>query len=216
MRERGVHHIWIKICGITTVEHALVAAEAGADAIGLVFAPRSPRCISFDVAAGIIDALPASVEPIGLFADALLDDPVVRAWADHDCTQWIQLHGSEDVDTVRAMREVTGCRVMRGFRFTADAVRQWDACDAIDRLLVDGSSGGGGTAFDHDALAAMMDAIGKPVVLAGGLTPDKVAQAIATVRPIGVDVSSGVEATRGVKDAELIRAFCAAVQEAGR
>ena len=104
--------------------------------------------------------------------------------------------------------------VVRGFEFTPEAVREWDRCDAVRALLVDGSAGGAGESFDHGALAAMQAEISKPVIVAGGLTPDNVAAAVRNVRPFGVDVSSGVESAPGEKDPSLMEAFCAAVREA--
>jgi phosphoribosylanthranilate isomerase len=124
---------------------------------------------------------------------------------------WVQLHGNEDERTVASFARTK--HVMRGFRFDVDEVLRWDACPDVDILLVDGSAGGTGVSFRHDQLAALMPKITKPVVLAGGLTPQNVADAIETVRPFAVDVSSGVESAPGIKDADLIRHFCAAVKK---
>jgi len=196
----------IKICGIQTAEMAALAVDAGADAIGLVVdVPDSPRTLTLDEAEAIAATLPPRIMKIAVVRDA---DP---ACADRWRATWFQLHGGEDEQTVARFARTK--HVMRGFRFDADQVRRWDACPDVDILLVDGSTGGTGEAFHHEQLAAMMPQITKPVVLAGGLTPDNVADAIATVRPFAVDVSSGVESAPGVKDGDLIRQFCAAVRE---
>lgn len=197
---------WIKICGIRTAEDAAVAAQAGADAIGLMLAERSPRCITFHEAVAIVESLPSSVKPIAVFADAPIER--ISAWPG----DWVQLHGDEDETLIIAV--ASSHRVIRGFCFDPAAVRRWEQCEGISALLVDGSTGGGGTMFDHGLLREMISGLRKPVILAGGLTPENVADAIRAVRPWAVDVSSGVERERGVKDHEKIRAFCAAVRAA--
>lgn len=199
----------VKICGITTPEAARVAIDAGADAIGLVFARNSPRSIDTETARRIVHVLPPMVTAVSVFAtgDGPLDDGL-----DADAPAWCQVHGDVDEETLE--RIAARRRVARGFRFDPEAVRRWHACESVSALLVDGSAGGAGTAFDHDALAAIMPELRKPVILAGGLTPDNVGAAIAAVRPYAVDVSSGVESAPGVKDESLVRAFCAAVRGA--
>lgn len=194
----------VKICGVRTPEDALAAARAGASMVGLVFVPGSPREIGRDEAEAILRTLPASVEPVALLVDATPDHPVLGWWRGR-----VQLHGTEDEATCAAIA-ARGHPVMRGFAFSTEAVRRWDACRAVDTLVVDGPRGGGGEGFDHGALAAMLPSLRARVLLAGGLAPGTVAQAIRTMRPWGVDVSSGVERTRGAKDAALIEAFCRA------
>jgi len=199
----------IKICGITTVETAQAAVEAGADAIGLMVVEASPRYVDADRTEIVVRHLPPLVEPVRVFRDAAPED--VTAWRG----RLVQLHGDEGelyiADLKRWRRDAL---IIRGFRFSQEAVERWARCPDVDALLIDGSSGGEGQAFDHAPLAAMMDGIEKPVILAGGLDPENVGEAIQTVRPYAVDVSSGVESTRGVKDPDLIRAFCAAVRAA--
>lgn len=202
------HRTRIKICGITSIELALVAVEAGADAIGLVFAKKSPRCIDIDAALEISEALPPFITPIGLFQLERADDPVLSEW----WGEWVQLHGEEDETLVEQVAE--SHRVIRGFRFSPDGLARWERCEHVHSLLIDGTAGGGGEMFDHAELATMRREIFKPVILAGGLTPETVGKAIHAVRPHAVDVSSGVERERGVKDAGLIAHFCAAVREA--
>src|SRR5262249_34025896 len=104
--------------------------------------------------------------------------------------------------------------IIKGMRFDPVQIRRWDQIPHVNALLIDGPAGGGGEGFDHKPLADLMRTISKPVILAGGLTAATVGEAIRTVQPYGVDVSSGVESSRGVKDATMIREFCAAVREA--
>lgn len=204
----------IKICGITQSDHALAAAEAGADAIGFMFYRESPRCITPDEARAIMDTLPPMVATVGVFVN-----PSIEMFCDCEeaCpTNYSQLHGQEDEAMVRRC----GPWLIRAIRYDAATIAaemaRWDAIDEVDAILVDGSVGGGGVALDWHGLSAAMKGIATPVFLAGGLTPENVGDAIRVVRPYGVDVSSGVERSRGQKDPVLIRAFCRAVREADR
>jgi phosphoribosylanthranilate isomerase len=201
-----VSPVRIKVCGVRTPEDALAAARAGASMVGLVFAPGSPREIDRSKAEAILAALPPGVEPVALLAGATPVHPVLHWWRGR-----VQLHGEEDEAACEAIA-ARGHAVMRGFAFTPGAVRRWDACRAVDTLVVDGPRGGGGVGFDHEALARMMDGLRARVLLAGGLTAANVGAAIDTVRPWGVDVSSGVERERGTKDHALIDAFCRAAR----
>lgn len=204
----------IKVCGVRDLETAMVAAEAGADAIGFVFVESSPRYIEPEAAAAIMGALPPMVTAVGVVRDLDVD-----AFCDLEqrcpCVL-MQLHGSEDDKTVAAC----GPGVIRGIRFDAKTIegelKHWSRLPEVDAILVDGSAGGEGAAFDWDRLASASAAapISKPLIVAGGLTPANVGQAIRAVRPWAVDVSSGVESAPGVKDHSAIRAFCAAVRSA--
>lgn len=203
----------IKICGIRDVDAALTAIDAGADAIGFVFARSSPRAIPPEEAAEIMAVLPPFVTTVGVFVNASVD-----AFCDIEetCpTHYAQLHGSEDEQTVKACAPA-----IKAIRFDpatiAAELERWDAVDDIDAILVDGSAGGEGTALDWAALAKAAEDIAKPLILAGGLNPQNVGEAIRIVRPFAVDVSSGVEREKGVKDEALIEAFCDAVREADR
>lgn len=196
----------VKICGITTIDMALVAAEAGADAIGLVFVPDSPRYVLPGPAQQVARSLPPLISAIGVFVNP--SDPDLQNWRG----QWVQLHGKEEEP--QAARVAQMRRIIKGLRFDAEQIRRWDRCLHVSALLIDGSAGGKGEAFDHRALAEMMPELKTPVILAGGLNVQNVGKAIRDVRPFGVDVSSGVESARGVKDAGMIREFCAAVREA--
>lgn len=198
----------IKICGIMSVELAMAAVDAGADAIGLVFAKKSPRCIDIDTAMEIAEALPPFVMPVGLFQLERANDPVLAEW----WGEWVQLHGTEDEAIAKEVAETH--RVIRGFRFSKSEVSRWERCEHVNTLLIDGSAGGGGEMFDHAELAALRREITRPIILAGGLTAENVAGAIRAVQPYAVDVSSGVERERGVKDVTLIAQFCAAVRAA--
>ncbi len=204
MRQRRTR---IKICGITSPEAARAAARAGADAIGLVFAPASPRFLEPDHARRIAECLPPFVTVVRVYDAIPSPDPALAAGR-----PWCQLHGAVDAAALGELARTR--RIVRGFPFEPGAVDRWDAESAVDALLIDGSPGGEGASFDHAALAAMMDRITKPVILAGGLNPENVGAAIRTVRPFAVDVSSGVESAPGRKDPELVHAFCAAVREA--
>ena len=191
-------------------ETAAAAAEHGADAVGFVFVEKSPRFIAPEDAWPIIQTLPPFVMSVGLFQDASVDE---YADAEQVCpTDFGQLHGTENEKTVRAC----GPRLLRAIQFNpktiANDLRFWSGIEEVDAVLVDGSSGGEGTALDWGALAEARESCAKPLVLAGGLTPENVGEAIRTVRPYAVDVSSGVESERGVKDHEKIAAFCAAVR----
>lgn len=201
----------IKICGIRTAEIAQAAVEAGADAVGFMFVRSSPRAIDPDDAAAIMWGLPPMVTTVGVFMNASVD-----AFADIEerCpTHYAQLHGNEDVPTVRACGPA-----IKAVRYDAATIRseleRWDALDEVDAILVDGSAGGEGASFDWPGLKAAMVGVGTPIILAGGLTPENVGHAIRAVRPFAVDVSSGVERERGVKDPALIEAFCKAVRQA--
>ena len=165
---------------------------------------ESPRYISQEDAGTLAELLPDSIQPVGLFVDA------DSALMEQSPFSWIQLHGNEDEAACERVKS-TGRTVIRGFRFSEEAVRRWSDCEAVDYLLVDGSPvGGEGIGFDHARLEDVTSELEKPLILAGGLDPDNVAEAIRATSPWGVDVSSGVERTRGEKDPARIIAFCRA------
>jgi phosphoribosylanthranilate isomerase len=202
----------IKICGIRDVETGLMAAEHGADAIGLVFVKLSPRYVEPEVAWEIASFLPPFVTSVGLFVNAKPKDiEAVREVCPFDL---VQLHGQESEPTVRAC----GPNAIKAIKFDPATIEadfhKWNQVDQIDGLLIDGSAGGEGVALDWLALANVTEQSEHPIILAGGLTPENVGEAIRIVRPWAVDVSSGVESEKGVKDAGLIAAFCEAVREA--
>lgn len=214
----------IKICGVRTPEMARHAALCGADAVGLVFVGRSPRSVSFAEAKAVVAALPALCEPVGLFVDAAPEE--IFTICREVGLRTVQLHGTEPPEMLQQLREF---RVIKALPFEGAQVT--GLADWLERapanlaaLLIDappaqGIAGGTGHSFDWAALRRVLDqAQGQsapplpPIMLAGGLTPANVAEAIAATRPWAVDVSSGVEETRGVKSAEKITAFCAAAK----
>lgn len=201
----------IKICGVRTPQAARAAADAGADAIGFVFHPGSQRFIEPEDAFAIMASLPPFLTTVGLFVNATVE---TFCQMEERCpTNLSQLHGDEPEDVV----EQCGPGVIKAIRFDGATIERdlarWSAVAEVDAILVDGSAGGGGTPFDWDALARAKHACAKPLLLAGGLTPANVAEAIRTVQPWAVDISSGVESSPGVKSPELIRAFCEAVRK---
>ncbi len=213
----------VKICGVRDVETALHAARCGADFVGLVFVEASVRHVADAEAATVSEALRRTLPSVGragLFADASLERVLQTvAFCGLDV---VQLHGQETPTQVEALRAQLpgGVRIWKALPFDAEAMEVWRGSAAIDALLLDAPhrkgelSGGTGRTADWDALAKV-DRAGLPgMVLAGGLSPANVAEAIRVVRPWGVDVSSGVESSRGVKDLQKIEAFCDALRDA--
>lgn len=204
-----------KICGITRLEDAEAAAAAGAWAVGLNFFADSPRLVADDVAAEIGAALKRRTEVAGVFVNERLDR--IAALAEACSLTLVQLHGDEGPSFCGEVARRTGTRVVKAFRVRSMAEIRGAAAWGTDFHLFDAyrprTRGGTGESFDWELLAARRP--GTPAVLAGGLTPDNVAEAIAASEPDAVDVAGGVEAERvGVKDHDLIRRFIAAANEA--
>ncbi|TXC66449.1 phosphoribosylanthranilate isomerase [Piscinibacter aquaticus] len=200
----------IKICGITREADVDAAVEAGADAIGFVLYPKSARHVSIARAAELARRLPPFVMPVALLVNAS-DAEVADATAALP-TALLQFHGDETAaDCERARRPyLRAGRMARGFDLV-DFARQFSSAQAI---LLDAhveGYGGGGKVFDWSLIPANVP---RPVVLSGGLHAGNVIEGILQVRPWAVDVSSGVEAAKGIKDADLMRRFCEAVREA--
>jgi len=203
----------VKICGVTRVEDALLAAELGASAIGLVFWPGSSRAVDPGRAREITDRLPPFVTAVGVF----VDQPVafVREIVEAARLRAIQLHGSEAVEAydglpwpvIKAIPVRGGVRPPELLRLPARVIALLDAHDPV-------RVGGTGRTIDWQVAASV--AVERPIILSGGLRPENVAEAVATVRPYAVDVASGVEQEPGVKDAARLRAFFAAVMEGTR
>ncbi|HUX45217.1 MAG TPA: phosphoribosylanthranilate isomerase [Terracidiphilus sp.] len=213
--------LWVKICGTTSLADALLAVEAGADAVGFVLA-SSLRRVTATTVAEIARHLPANVERIGVFVDAALDEmeAAVRGCG----LTGVQLHSNAGPEVPARLKARFGpsLRVLRVVHFGPDAEAQAAqyAQDAnVDALLVDSRTatavGGTGIAFDWQAArAALFGRAQTHMVAAGGLSPENVAEAIHTLRPWGVDVVSGVEISPGRKDPEKVRTFVARARAA--
>jgi phosphoribosylanthranilate isomerase len=207
----GGVQVKVKICGITSVSDAAAAVDAGADAVGLMFCPTSPRLISLDTAQAIARQLPSFVLRVGVFAAPAPEDVLC---AMRQCgLNLLQFHGQETPEFCRQF----GMMTMKAFRIR-DAQSLLEIQEfSTDAVLLDsftpGKAGGTGETFNW-ALAVEAAKFGKPIFLAGGLTPENVAEAVRMVRPFGVDVSSGVEQSPGKKDPKKMRDFIAAVRSA--
>ena len=216
----------IKICGLRTVQDAEAAVAAGADAIGLNFYRGSKRCVDQAAARRIADAVRHRAAVVGLFVNHAPEE-IAAVHAAVAC-DWIQLHGDESANFAERLSGVIDPppKILRAVRVkTEDQGRLADrveaACDPAsppDAVLLDPHTsgyGGSGTALDWTAAARERSGLGgRPLVLAGGLTPENVAEAIQLVRPDAVDVASGVESSPGVKDVVRMRAFCQAAGDA--
>ena len=198
-----------KICGITRVEDALLAAEAGADAIGLVFYAKSPRAVDVRQARAIVAALPPFVTTVGLFVNASRCE--INEILDAVPLDLLQFHGDECAADCAGYHRpyVKALRVQPGDDVRARCAEFPQAAGILLDTFVPGVPGGTGQAFDWSLVPADP---GCPIILAGGLDSENVAAAIRQVRPWAVDVSGGVEAGKGVKDAAKVRAFVAAVR----
>jgi|SRR5271155_7645 len=222
---------WVKICGMTNLEDALTAVEAGADAVGFVFYEKSPRNISVEAAREIVGKLPENLEKVGVFVD--LEVECIREIVSKAGLTAVQLHGKQSLESVlfndarppiesvgvakliamipdRALDQGSGVGISRRIREKTFAV-------LID-AQVKGKTGGTGAKFDWEASREMVNLLGLliPVIVAGGLTPSDVVEAMNIFHPFGVDVVSGVEARPGKKDPEKVRAFVKAVRDADR
>jgi phosphoribosylanthranilate isomerase len=205
--------IKVKICGLTNAGDAEAAVEAGADLVGLVFYDQSPRHVTVESASEIARVIPPYVLRVGLFVNPesrLVAEAIVRCGL-----QMLQFHGDESPEFCRKF----GMMTMKAFRMegpeTLDALPQYPTDAWLLDAHVKGKFGGTGRTFDW-ALAAKAVQLGKPVFLAGGLTPGNVGEAVRTVRPYGVDVSGGVEVSPGRKDPGKLKAFVAAAREAAQ
>ena len=202
----------VKICGITRLPDALAAVEAGADALGFMFFAGSKRNLAPAAAAQIIRALPPFVAKVGVFVNASAE--TVRAIIAECGLDTLQFHGEE---TPEFCRQFAPLKVVKAFRIqNAESLKPLPDY-AVDAWLLDshvpGLRGGTGEKFNWD-LACQARELGRPVILAGGLTPENIADALQQVWPFGVDVSSGVESAPGLKDAGLVRRFVEIVREA--
>jgi phosphoribosylanthranilate isomerase len=197
-----------KICGITRIEDALAAVEAGADAIGFVFYPKSPRAVSVQQARAIIAALPPFISTVGLFVNASRCE--LNETLDAVPLDMLQFHGDETPEQCDGYHRpfIKALRVQAGDDIAASCRMYSRASGILLDTFVAGVPGGTGETFDWALIPGNLE---KPIILAGGLTSANVAQAITQVRPYAVDVSGGVEKSKGIKDHDKIRAFMSAV-----
>ncbi len=194
----------VKICGITRPEDGLAAAEAGADAIGLVFYPRSPRFVTPDQALAVVRALPSFVTVVGLFVN---EQPgMVRAMSNAVGLEVLQFHGDESPEYCRQFNQpfIKALRVQPEVDLAGLSAGYREAQGLLLDAWHAAVPGGNGEVFDWGLIPEVLQA---HCILAGGLTPDNVAEAIRQVKPYAVDVSSGVEADKGIKDPAKIAAF---------
>jgi phosphoribosylanthranilate isomerase len=200
----------VKICGVTSVEDALMCVGAGADAIGVNFAAGSPRCIDLELARSIVAALPAKVVKVGVFVDATTAQ--LRVAIDRAELGCVQLHGDESPELVAAFLP----HAYKALRVRGREALALAAAYPGEHILLDayvpGVAGGTGATFDWTVAAELARV--RQVTLAGGLTPANVADAVRAVRPFCVDVASGVESAPGRKDEAKVRAFISAARSA--
>lgn len=201
----------VKICGITRPEDALAAARLGADAIGLVFYPASPRAVTIQTANKIIDVLPPFICKTGLFVNATSDE--INRILDKVALDVLQFHGDEEPEQCASYPKpfIKAVRMQDNVDLNTAARQYADASALLLDTYVEGLHGGTGQVFDWSRIPANT---GKPLILAGGLTPANVATAIKQVRPYAVDVSGGVESAKGIKDARKITEFIREVRNA--
>lgn len=199
----------VKICGLTRPEDALEAASLGVDAIGLVFYDKSPRQVSLAQAQAICSVLPPFVSKVGLFVNA--DQDFVSLVRQKVSLDYLQFHGNEsEADCVRyQMPYIKAIRVNADTALQAVMQQHQQAQAFLFDTYVDGVAGGTGSTFDWHLLNIKMD---KPVILAGGLQAQNVRQAIKQVQPYAVDVSGGVESSKGIKDHQMMKDFIQAVR----
>jgi len=216
---------WVKICGTTNLEDALVAVEAGADAIGFVFYEKSPRNVSVEAAGAIAKGLPKGVEKVGVFVNE--EEDTICSMVDRSGITAIQMHGDNEDPHVADLvaRRRPGLRILAAISMSHPNPGGWAmmwAPELIHAFLADSGTdskhGGTGRAFDWSKSSPVLreiERVGR-VVVAGGLTPDNVAEAIEVLQPWGVDVASGVESKPGKKDPDKVRAFVKAVRGVDR
>jgi phosphoribosylanthranilate isomerase len=194
----------VKICGISRNEDLSTACAAGADALGFVFYAKSPRNLSIEQAESLVKALPPFVQSVGLFVDA--EPGFVRALLEAVPLDLLQFHGGENPEYCRQFGRpyLKAVRVRPGVDLVKYASDFSDARALLLDAFVPGVPGGTGERFDWRLIPAGLN---KPIILSGGLNPDNVAEAVQTVQPWAVDVSSGVESAPGIKDAAKVAAF---------
>ena len=203
----------VKICGFTRIEDAVCAARLGVDAIGLVFYPPSPRNVDIEEAIEIVSALPAFVSVVALFVDE--QESRIRDVLERVSIDCLQFHGDESAEACRiyGKRYMKALRVQDNIDIPGLALHYHDAAGLLLDAYHAGAKGGTGSRFDWNMIP---ENCALPIVLAGGLDVDNVRQAVQTVRPYALDVSSGVEAEKGIKDALKMAEFIREVNEGDR
>ncbi|MGD2138885.1 MAG: phosphoribosylanthranilate isomerase [Burkholderiales bacterium] len=201
----------VKICGLTRIDDALAAARLGAHAVGVVLSRNSPRHVTNEQARGIIDALPPFITTVALMVDP--SEQEVQAVIEQVRPALLQFHGDESPEFCSgfSLPYIKALRVRKETDLLQYARNYASAKGLLLDAFVEGAHGGTGAAFDWDLIPSKLPL---PLILAGGLNPDNVSEAIRRVRPWAVDVSSGVEAEKGIKDAALIAAFIRGVKDA--
>jgi len=203
----------VKICGFTRVEDAVCAARLGVDAIGLVFYPPSPRNVNIDQAVEIVSALPSFVSVVALFVDE--QESRIREVLQRVQIDCLQFHGDESAEACRlyGKRYMKAVRMQKGIDISDLALQYHDATGLLLDAYHPGAKGGTGNGFDWELIPGHC---ALPIILAGGLDADNARQAVQTVRPYALDVSSGVETEKGIKDALKMAAFIREVNEGDR
>ncbi|MGZ5007490.1 MAG: phosphoribosylanthranilate isomerase [Methylobacter sp.] len=203
----------VKICGFTRAEDAVCAAQLGVDAIGLVFYPPSPRHVEIDQAVKIVNALPAFVSVVALFVDE--QETRIREVLDRVPIDCLQFHGDESPEACRIYnkRYMKAVRMEDGVDIPDLALKYHDAAGLLLDAYHPGAKGGTGSRFDWNRIP---EHCALPIILAGGLDINNARQAVRAVKPYALDVSSGVEAEKGVKDALKMAAFIREVNEGDR
>lgn len=202
----------VKICGLTDVEQARLCARLGAAAAGCVFYPKSPRHVSEETARAISGALPAATRAVGVFVDASLD--TIRKTVERCRLGGVQLHGREAPELIEHLTR-EGILVIKALFFGGHPSPETAADYPADAYLVECAGGvlPGGNALEWNWKDAAGFGLRHPLILAGGLTPDNIREAVAAAQPDAVDVSSGVESRPGCKDLEKVKAFLEAVAD---
>jgi phosphoribosylanthranilate isomerase len=215
---------WVKICGMTNLEDALVAVEAGADAVGFVFYEKSLRCVSVEAARAICEKLPQTVEKVGVFVGI---SPLVGDVCEQAGITVAQIYAHAQPTLSNEYLKSLPCRIIPAISLRAIGENELCGFHVSDEfrsyvvatLIDSGNSerpGGTGEQFDWEAMSDEARLAGVNLIVAGGLRPDNVGEAMRLLKPWGVDVASGVEASPGKKDPEKVRAFLRAVREADR
>lgn len=201
----------VKICGLTRQHDVTAAVHAGADAVGFVFYEKSPRHVVLEDAARLAQGLPAFVTPVALFVNAAAAE--VRQVIEAIPGVLLQFHGDEDAAYCESFRRpyMKALRIRAGVDVVTEATRYASACGVLLDAYVEGIPGGTGERFDWSLIPPQLPV---PLILSGGLNAGNVADGIRSVKPWAVDVSSGVEAAKGIKDADKIAAFMQEVKHA--